>query len=209
MRAGAGVDGSDGWEYRDVTLPLWVECAIDPSPAEAQRCRDVCNALIRRQVERHRADGWEPAGAVDINDLWEAKRVRRRDDGMSWWFETASVPLKRRVSEPVPRTPPGRDIPADTSKSSDLMGSPVNATVLGGLVMAAGVVMGLLGFIWELQTIHLLFGATGVLIAFLLGPITFVAAGVLAILHFGAWGPLLFSWGGLALLCWGSSLRKG
>jgi hypothetical protein len=68
-------------------------------------------------------------------------------------------------------------------------------------MVAAGLLL-LLGVIWDAQVIYQLWGVTGLVVAFLLGPISVLGAPILALVEFDALGPLLLTWGGVLLLWW-------
>lgn len=70
---------------------------------------------------------------------------------------------------------------------------------ISGLGMICYCVFGIWGFILSLAIVHEAVGFWGFLIAFVVLPVTFVAAPWYALFHSGTWFPLLVTYGGFIL----------
>jgi hypothetical protein len=75
--------------------------------------------------------------------------------------------------------------------------------VIGKLISGLGticyVVFGIWGFLLSLSIVHEVVGFWGFVLAFVVFPVTFVAAPWYALFHWGTWFPLLVSYGGFIL----------
>ena len=85
------------WEYRELVIPLQV--ALDDLPI-GRHVAQRCERIIREQLARYRAEGWQADGPAEWDGLWAAGRVRIRLVvgwlGLVGHYEFASATLRLR-----------------------------------------------------------------------------------------------------------------
>jgi hypothetical protein len=100
------------WEQRDLVIPLGLTTRDLPLEIETRRRFDQ---LVREELRRVAADGWQPDGPIDWRTLTESSRFRWRAHagvGGHYLLDAVLVRIKRPIPERA--APSAEPIAADS-----------------------------------------------------------------------------------------------
>lgn len=85
------------WEYREFLIPLHLTCTAHADQAAQDLLLQRYDEIVITYLEAIAEGGWSHDGPIDPEAMWDARRLKRSEDGDTFTFETVTIRAKRPV----------------------------------------------------------------------------------------------------------------